>query len=426
MPETVNNPSLVPVTHRGLPALLAVISCLVFLTGLSEAQSGRRPGRLPTTSPSTLPSSGGQSSPVSIPADPPEDNRPLADTTPISPDDEGTIRVDTSLVTIPVTVTDRQGRFVPDLQKRNFRLYEDDVEQRIDSLHSIDVPFSVVLMLDTSGSTRFHLDDIQEAAIAFIDQLRGEDRVMVVSFAMGQRVECDFTSDRFELREAIRRTRTGGGTRLYDAVDFVLNRLEQVDGRKAVVLFTDGVDTLSRRSKAQSTVEHAEESGAIFYPLRYETGDLPGQPPIFNRSGVPPIFLPNGTGWPSPGGRGRRRWPIFDLSSHFFGASGFVPDRWDGLPGQSNGSSGNNSRARLYLSELAERSGGRLSEAESLYTVAAAFSLIADELRQQYALSYYPTQSERNGAWRRIRVRVERPDCVVRSRKGYRAAGNQL
>lgn len=414
MSETVKTPSLAPSIHRGLPALLPILCCIVFLTGPSEAQSGRRPGRLPTTSPPTLPSSGGPSSPRSIPADPPEDNRPLADTAPVNLDDEGTIRLDTSLVTIPVTVTDRQGRFVPDLQKRNFRLYEDDVEQRIDSLHSIDVPFSVVLMLDTSGSTRFHLDDIQAAAIAFIDQLRGEDRVMVVSFAMGQRVECDFTRDRFELREAIRRTRTGGGTRLYDAVDFVLSRLEQVDGRKAVVLFTDGVDTLSRRSKAQSTVERAEESGAIFYPLSYETGDLPGQPPILNRPGVPPIFLPNGTGWPFPSGRGRRRWPLSDHIGRF------VSDRWDGLPGQSSGSSGDNSRARLYLSELAERSGGRLSEAESIYSMAAAFSRIADELRQQYALSFYPSSTERGGSWRRIRVRIDRDDCVVRARKGYR------
>lgn len=414
MSETVIVPSLMPNSHRGLPALVVLLCCLVFLTGPTEAQSGRRPGRQPTAPPATVPSSQGSTT-----ANPPDDNRPLADTTPVSLDDEGTIRVDTSLVTIPVMVTDRQGRFVPDLQKRNFRLYEDDVEQRIDSLESIDVPFSVVLMIDTSGSTRFHLEDIQAAAIAFIEQLRGEDRVMVVSFAMGQRVECDFTNDRFELREAIRRTRTGGGTRLYAAVDFVLSRLEEVDGRKAVVLFTDGVDTLSRRSKAQLTIERAEESGAIFYPLRYDTSDLNGQPPILNRPGVPPIFLPNGTGWPFPSGRGRRRWPIFDLTNP--SASTGRTAYW--FSGPSTGNADDDSTARLYLSELAERSGGRLSEAGSIYSITAAFSRIADELRQQYALRFYPggTQSaHRDGSWRRIRVRIDRDDCVVRSRKGYR------
>jgi len=394
--------SYLPLALRLGPVLI----WMVFLVAGSVAQSGRRPVRPPATPPVTTPAA---------PTDPEVDNRPLVDTAPISQDEEGTIRVDTSLVTIPVTVTDRQGRFIPDLSKRNFRLYEDDIEQRIDSLVAVDVPFNVVLMLDTSGSTRAHLEDIQEAAIAFVGQLRSEDRVMVVSFAMRHRVECEFTSDRAELFEAIRQTRTGGGTRLYEAVDFVLNRLEAVEGRKAVVLFTDGADTLSRRATARSTLERAEESGAIFYPLSYDTRDSiggPGGPP---RSGVPPVRIPNVGGWPFPGG-GRRRWPLanpFDLL-----ASSQWPGRLpSGLPASSDQSGG-------YLAELAERSGGRLSEAGNIYSVSAAFSLIAAELRQQYALSYYPGNTSRDGSWRRIRVRIDQPECIVRARKGYRISAS--
>src|SRR4029078_2949697 len=98
----------------------------------------------------------------------------------------------------------------------------------------------VVLMLDTSGSTRFRLEEIQDAAITFVNQLRQDDRVMVVSFDDQTRVLSEFTSDRSRLRDAIRRTNPGDGTKLYDAVDMVMNqRLNSIDSRKTLVLFTD-------------------------------------------------------------------------------------------------------------------------------------------------------------------------------------------
>lgn len=382
-----------------------VVACLFHLAEVTDAQSGRRPVRSPNTPPVK---------PPTVSTQPASDSPPIVDLTPdrvtADPGEEGTIRVDTSLVTIPVTVTDRQGRLVPNLYKANFRLYEDDVEQRIDSLVAVDVPFNVVLVLDTSGSTSFYHKDIQEAAVMFVDQLRDNDQVMVVSFASRYRVECEFTSDRGKLRDSIRGTRTGGGTRLYEAVDYVLERLESVEGRKAVVLFTDGADTLSRRASASSTIERVEESGAIFYPLSYDTRDtigIQGNPP---RAGVPPILFPNGNSWPFPGGNRRRR-PLsqrFDLLGTTQGP-GRTPPRL----------------AAEYLLELATRSGGRLSEAGSLESVSNGFSLIAAELRQQYALCYYPGNTSQDGSWRRIRVRVDRPDCAVRSRKGYRAASRQ-
>ncbi len=182
------------------------------------------------------------------------------------------IRVDTTLVTLPVSVTDRDGKYIPNLTKTDFRLWEDGVEQDVAFFSSVEKPFSVVLMLDTSGSTRFRIEDIQDAAITFVNQLRPDDRVMVVSFDDQVRVLTDFTGDRNRMREAIRRTRTGDGTKLYDAVDLVINQaLNRVSGRKAVVLFTDGVDTTSRRGSYATNVRDAEELDALIYPVQYDT-----------------------------------------------------------------------------------------------------------------------------------------------------------
>ena len=405
--------------------ILAGIGLLLLPAG-PHAQSGRRPVRPSTTSPvrTTSPEIPPRSKDASD--DPPLSGNPaIVDTTPVQIDDDGTIRLDTSLVIIPVTVTDRQGRFITDLRRQDFRLYENEVEQQIDRLQSVDLPFNVVLMLDTSGSTRFRLEDIQAAAVAFVDQLRQDDRVMVVSFAQKHRVECEFTSDREVLRAAIYQTRTGGGTKLYEAVDFVTTELGKIEGRKAVVLFTDGVDTSSRRASARSTIAQVEESGAIFYPISYDTQDTLRQPS--RRPSGFPGGLPPGTGWPFPGGGGRRRWPL----------QGFSAPQWPlPLPG---GRGADYQGARQYLLDLAESSGGRLAEAGSLLSLSGAFRRIADELRQQYAISYYPNGGESlsgsagsgagsragSGAgndkgWRRIRVRVNRPEAVVRARKGYR------
>src|SRR4029078_5962259 len=115
----------------------------------------------------------------------PNNRQPEAqkDSTPPGPEevDAGDIiKVDTTLVTIPVSVMDRDGRYVPNLQKEEFRVWEDGVEQEVAFFQSVDKPFSVVLMLDTSPSPQFRLEDIQDAAISFVNQLRPDDKVMVV------------------------------------------------------------------------------------------------------------------------------------------------------------------------------------------------------------------------------------------------------
>ncbi len=188
------------------------------------------------------------------------------------------VRVNTALVTIPVSILDRDGRFIPNLRKEDFRIFEDGAEQEVAYFATVEQPFTVALVIDTSNSTRFKLEDIQDAAIAFLDQLRPEDRVLVVSFSDEIRFLSEVTSDRRTLQNAIRRVHAGGGTKLYDAVDMVIRqRLNQVKGRKAIVLFTDGVDTTSKRASYQSTLGEAEELDAMIYPIQYDTTNGQGQ-----------------------------------------------------------------------------------------------------------------------------------------------------
>jgi VWFA-related protein len=312
------------------------------------------------------------------------------------------VRVNTTLVTIPVSVTDRSGRYIPNLRKENFRIYEDGVEQSVAYFASVEKPFTVVLMLDTSGSTRFKLEEIQEAAIAFVNQLRAEDRVVVVSFDDRVRVLAEATNDRYLLRNAIRQTQPGEGTRLYDAVDMVINqRLNRIQGRKAIVLFTDGVDTTSKRASYESNMRDAEELDALIYPMQFDTyqdvaggGGYPGTslPPIFKLPFPFPNIIIGG------GGGGRR------------GGGG---------PATRGGSRADYMKADAYMRELAEKTAGRLYQADNLYNMEQSFRLIAEELRRQYSLGYYPKNAGQTGERRQVRVRVNRPELAVRARDSY-------
>ncbi|MFN2516665.1 MAG: VWA domain-containing protein [Pyrinomonadaceae bacterium] len=316
------------------------------------------------------------------------------------------IKVNTTLVTLPVSVMDRDGRYVPNLRKEDFRLWEDGVEHNVAFFSSVDKPFSVVLMLDTSGSTRFRLEDIQDAAITFVNKLRQDDLVMVVSFDDEVRVLSEFTNDRYRLRDAIRRTRTGDGTKLYDAVDLVINqRLNRISGRKAVVLFTDGVDTTSKRASYASNVRDAEELDALVYPVQYDTYTDVGR---------------GGSTWP---GAGRRSDSPVDILIQILGGinRGGVSRRGGG--GSGGGGVGTSRHeydlANLYLRELAERTGARNYQADSTQNLSNAFANIAEELRRQYSLGYYPKTPAQAGQRRQIRVRVNQPNLAVRTRDSY-------
>jgi Ca-activated chloride channel family protein len=183
------------------------------------------------------------------------------------------LRINTNLVTIPFLVVDRQGRAVVDLQQKDFRIFENDVEQNIAHFRSVGNPFSVVLLIDTSGSTAPFLMQIKEAAKAFVEQLRPSDVVRPVYFHGEIRSLINAgTDDRELLAAAIDRIQAGPidlGTRLYDAVDYSLSALKSESKRKAVILLTDGENTWGKATM-KGTLHGAEESGVIIYAVQYD------------------------------------------------------------------------------------------------------------------------------------------------------------
>lgn len=327
------------------------------------------------------------------------------------------IKVETTLVTLPVSVMDRDGRYVPNLHKEDFRLWEDGAEQQVAFFSSVDKPFSVVLLIDTSGSTRMRLEAMQDAAIAFTNQLRSDDRVMIVSFDDQIRVLSPFTSDRGRLRDAIRRTSPGDGTKLYDAVDMVMNQqLSNVSGRKAIVLFSDGVDTTSRHASYASNVRDAEELDALIYPVQYDTyADMGG-----GGGG--------GSGWP---GAGRVPSSPIDILGQILGGGNRRGGVWGG-GGRRGGSGGpGTSRqdydiANRYMHDMADKTGARVYQADFNQNLSTVFGNVAEELRRQYSLGYYPKRPAQAGERRQIRVRVNQPNLAVRTRDSYvfNPAGN--
>lgn len=307
------------------------------------------------------------------------------------------IRVSTTLVTLPVSVMDRDGRYVPNLQKEEFRLWEDGVEQEVAFFQSVDKPFSVVLMLDTSPSTEFRLEDIQDAAITFVNQLRRDDKVMVVSFNDDIKMLSEFTTDREKLERAIRYAHTDDGTRLYDAVDMVINQqLSRVQGRKAIVLFTDGDDTTSRYANFESNIQDAQELDALIYTVQYDTKEDK------NAGNARPVDVLGQI-----------------LGGIFGGGRSKGSGRKGGGGGGSRGTPNEYDRADQYLYELANNTGGREYHADSLDNMSAAFANVAEELRRQYSIGYYPKRPPQPGQRRQIKVRARQPNLAVRARDSY-------
>ena len=280
------------------------------------------------------------------------------------------VRIDTNLVSVPVSVMDRQGRFIGDLLREQFKVFENDVEQKIVHFEPVEKPFTVALVLDTSASTLFHLWEIKEAAIAFAKQLRPQDRVLVVTFDRQVLLLTEATNNHDVVTQTIETNAVSGDTtRLYDAIDLVITqRLNKIDGRKAIVLFTDGVDTSSYRATYQSTLRDVEEGEILIYPIQYDTED--------------------------------------------FMASLQTPTRPSASP------VGDYRAADKYLHLLADKTGGRLYEARNRAQLANAFSKIAEELSCQYSLAYYP-QALQSGERRQIKVRVDQPNVAVRARESY-------
>jgi VWFA-related protein len=383
-----------------------------------------------------------QEKPAPTPTPAPPQQEDAADD--VDVDDGDTVRVETNLVTLPVIANDRGGRYVPDLKAEEFTVEEDGAAQKVAFFATVSDPFSVVLMIDTSASTTVEkMRQVQEAAVAFVAQLRPGDRVKVISFDDELRDLSDFTSDRAALASAIRSTRRGKGTRLYDAFDAAYRALRRLKGRKAVIMLTDGVDYRSDRRTYDDNRRAVEESDVIVYPVRFDTraeteqllraqarggggpvdlggvlGRIPGMPP----GSV--VIKPRGGRRPEEDDRNRDGLP--DATSRRPGdGPGATP------PPRNGEEATDQSVARMldalyrtaddYLNEMARATGGRLVPADNPLLLRRSFQQIADELRTQYSLGYYPTDAARDGKFRKIRVRTTRKGVALRTRPGYRA-----
>ena len=388
--------------------------------------------------------------------------------------DDVTLKIETNLVSIPVIVNTRNGNYVPDMQKEEFTVLEDEVKQEIAFFATITQPFHVILMLDTSASTEEKLGLIQQSAISFVEQLQSADRVKVISFDDEIRDLNEFTSDQVQLRRAIQKTKPGKGTRLYDAVHLAFNLLKPIKGRKAIVIFTDGVDYRSDTHRYFHNIRSLEESDVIVYPIRYDTreeterlarrqaqgpridpgtvlggGDSSGSGGNSSPRGTTGTTFPGGS-IPFPGGSTGGRGgigglpvpPVIISRRRSDPRDSRYPDRRDpeiGYPDRRDDPSdpklpptqptGEDSissmldllykTADAYLKDLATKSGGKLVRVDTLMLLPSAFKEIAAELRTQYSIGYYPTNPVSKGGYRKIKVRTSRKGTVVRTRPGY-------
>ncbi|MER3428739.1 MAG: hypothetical protein C4334_11700 [Pyrinomonas sp.] len=307
--------------------------------------------------------------------------------------DEDVVRVGVNLVQLNVGVTDRRGRPVTDLTPNEFIVYEDGVPQRIVSFEPTETPFSLVLLLDMSGSTLNFRTTLKQAAWRFIDALAPDDRVAVVAFNDRTRLLAKFTSDRKKIAWAIERAEGRGETQLYRALGYALELLAQEGKRrKAIVVLTDGLDTELRNADRASSVEARTDAEAIARLKPESSPLLNAVLDAADRQGVTIYPLALASGDP-------KRLPIAtpQITAIYTAA-----------------------RQRLQI--LADRTGGRLHQINRLEDLGRLYAEVAADLRTLYSIAYQPAGDRpRDGSWRSIRVEVKRPDLIARTRQGYYA-----
>jgi len=307
---------------------------------------------------------------TSRPASPVEETLPEID-------EDDVVSVSTSLITVPAEVMDRNGRYIGNLKKEDVRIFEDGVEQEVAFFAPVTQPFTVALLLDVSGSTQNQLQAIRSAANGFLSRLRPHDRVLIVSFDGKINVLTEAVTLGQLRHQKLRLDALNEGTVLYDTVSLVLNeRLAKIPGRKAIVLFTDGVDFGSKRSSFKQNIRDAEEADVIIYPVQYNT--LPQLPERLSGIANPKI---------------REQVQLRMMKEYATGSA--------------------------YLRTLADKTGGRLYNADGLADIQKAFGLVTEDLGRQYSLGYYPKGQARAGEKRDIKVRLRQPNLVVRARESY-------
>ncbi|MEK7831193.1 MAG: VWA domain-containing protein, partial [Acidobacteriota bacterium] len=355
-------------------------------------------------------------------------------------DPQQTIKIPTTLVTVPVIVTDRFGRFITGLNRGDFSVREDGLAQKLEDFSSTEAPFNVALLIDTSRSTQNKLGHIRKAALAFIKQLQPNDRVMIVTFDEQVRFVSEFTNNRADLERAVKAVKSSYLTSLYDAVyRTITEKMLPIQGRKALVVLTDGVDTASKKATFSSSLDLVAATGIISYTIQYETRNdggpvmkplyLPGTPPSNSFVSKFAGASTSGQEQNKPKPETKPDPPAKEPNQPFI----FIPRPTgsifgDGSPASTRPtSSGSEPSTRVnsqiqqpvrdrylvaadFLRSLAAQSGARYIRAENIENTSFAFQLIAEELRHQYTLTYLSSNEQRDGNYRAIAVRVNSPE----------------
>ena len=306
------------------------------------------------------------------PRQPTTSPKPPSQTEEVDPDD--VVRIDTTLVNSPVLVIGRDGRFVPNLRREDFQIFEDGIQQDVAFFAPVEKPFTVALLIDTSRSTFLDLRDIQDAAISFVDKMRTNDRALIVSFSGQIKVLAEPTSDRETLKHAIRSTRPEGSSRIYDAISSALAELDRIPGRTAIIVFSDGVDNDSHEATFESTLIKIARTQTLIYPVQFSTYDN-----IQQRSNSGNGKAPEGSG--------------FNQADY--------------------------ARADAYLHQAAALSSTGVYPAQNISDLNYAIATIVDELHNEYSVGYYPAKPLQPDEKRRIEVRTKHPQLVVRARTTY-------
>jgi VWFA-related protein len=300
----------------------------------------------------------------------------------------------TNLIQLNVGVADHQGHAITDLTQNDFTVYEDGVKQSIAHFEPVSSPFSLVLLLDVSGSTLDFRQSLKQSALRFIDALGPDDRVEVVAF--NEKIETlqRFTADRKKIAFAITRAEGRGTTHLYRALDFSLKELEKEGKdkrRKAIVVLTDGLDTEMSDLDRQTTSQAKSDDEAVALVKPESAAALRAVLDASDRQGVTiyPLALPSGDAPKSP---------LTPQQAAIFSA------------------------ARTRMQALADRTGGRLHEIHHLEEIGRFYAEVAADMRALYSIAYQSSNTHaHDGKWRTINIEVSRADTIARSRPGYYA-----
>jgi VWFA-related protein len=308
-------------------------------------------------------------------------------------DEPDVVTTSTNLVILNVGVADQKGRAITNLSQSDFSVYEDGVKQSVVSFEPSTAPFSLVLLLDMSGSTINFRPTLKQSALRFIDALGPEDRVEVVAFNDKVQTLKHFTGDRREIAFAINEAKGKGNTNLYKALRHSLADLsKEGKRRKAIVVLTDGLDTEERQLDGSATAEAKTGDEAVANVKPDQSAALRSVLDLADRLGVTiyPLALPSA----DP----KKMLPFTPQQAAIYSA------------------------ARTRMQTLADRTGGRLHEIRRLEDMGRLYAEVAAEMRTLYSLAYQSSNARpRDGKWRAITVEVTRADAIARSRPGYYA-----